>query len=432
MSKEGCVSMKTTMNKFFVRLIPLFLIFLALIGTMTDFRAQMLEMTVVTGENKDESEEVFDLSAVNVNSNTYIRTSSSRAITPSNRTAAGTSATVTAPNVYVKPQPGQPNPVPGLMNPLTGYINPLTGLYMKNDVSKNRPVAVSVSNSQPALPSNATNGISQADIVHEVLVEGGITRFIALFQDFADVGVVGSIRSARHYTVELAEAYDALFIHAGGSPLGFEEIERRNITNFDEVKGVRSQIFKRDVNRVPGHTVQNYHSVTTSGASYDRWISTYGLRLTHGGNYNRALNFTGNPIPNGDRAHNAVVRFSAGKSSTFAYNETQNLYYMNQFGSQFRDANNNDPVTFTNLLILDMPVADLVGHGEGSGRQHINTVGSGKGYFASGGRYVRINWYRADKSSQFIYTYENGSIIELGVGKTYIGIVPPDMVTSFN
>ena len=304
------------------------------------------------------------------------------------------------------------------------FINPLTGLNTINDISRNKPVAVSISNQRAALPTNAINGISQADIVYEVLVEGGITRFVALYQDFSNAGVVGSIRSARHYTVQIAEAYNAMLIHAGGSPLGFEEIDSRGIINFDAVTGRRGQIFKRDVHRIPGKTVENYHGLTTSGASFMQWLPSYGLKTTLDENYTRRLNFTGNPIATGARAYEVGIRFSSAKDSVFIYDEASNQYYMAQFGSRLKDANNNAPVTFTNILVLEMPVKDLVGHGAGSGRQDMNTVGSGKGYFISNGRYIPINWSRADKSSQFIYTTENGEEIELGRGKTYIGITP--------
>ena len=110
----------------------------------------------------------------------------------------------------------------------------------------------------------------------------------------------------------------------------------------------------------------------------------------------------------------------------------QNVYYMNQYGSQLTDANNNVPVTFTNLLIIETPVTDLVGHGEGAGRQDMSTVGIGSGYFISAGRYIEIIWFRPDKSSQFIYADANGDIIDFGRGKTYIAIVPEGADTIIN
>ena len=316
----------------------------------------------------------------------------------------------------------------GSISSVHGFLtNPLTGMATMTDISFNRPLAISISNQRGALPTNAINGISQADIVYEMLVESGITRFLALYQDISNVGVIGSIRSARHYTAQFAEAYDAILLHAGGSPLGYREIENREITNLDEVTGLRAHAFRRDIHRIPGHTVLQYHSCVTSGIGLSQWLPMYNIRRTHEFGFNRNLSFTDNPIPFGQRAGEIGIKFSAAKDSIFIYEATQNLYYMAQFESFFTDANNGAPVAFSNLLILEMPISDLVGYGAGAGRQDMSTVGRGTGYFMSEGRFVRIYWYRLDKSSQFVYTYENGMEIELGRGKTYIGIVPDIM-----
>jgi len=397
--------MKTIFKNIVTKFVPLLLISLILIGIAADFSASMFVIESVTGANPDDTNEATAISGFH---------------TQINLPSAPAAPVVSS------------NQVISTSHPIGSFINPLTGLPTVNDISRNRPVAVSISNSRPALPSNATNGISQADIVYEFLVEGGITRFIGLFQDFTNVGVVGSIRSTRHYMAEIVEAYNAMFIHAGGSPLGFEEVDNRGITAFDSVRGRRDEIFTRDVNRVSGYTVENYHGMTTSGAAFARWLPTYGLQLTHNNNFRQALSFSNNPITNGASANRVNVKFSAGKDSTFTYNEAQNLYYMNQFGSLFTDANNGAAVAFSNLLILDVPISDLVGHGEGAGRQDMSTVDAGLGYFVSGGRYIPIIWYRESKSSQFLYFDENGREIDLAPGKTYIGLVPPEMTASFN
>ena len=409
--------MKKTISRLINKLIPLSLIAIILISAQTGLKAEMSHLGCASSVRVDENNQLVSNCNVCNPQDSYTNNT-----TPNYNTASNDNNV----NLNINSQT-----IPNT-NLSTGFINPLTGLSTLNDVSRNRPMAVSISNQRGALPTNAINGISQADIVYELLVEAGITRFIALYQDFSDVGVVGSIRSARHYTVELAEAYDAIFIHAGGSPLGYEEIEKRNITNLDEVSGKRAQAFRRDPNRIPGQTVQNYHSAVTSGSSVMQWLPTYGIRLTHFDNFKQFLSFTNNPIPSGNRAHNAVVRFSSGKDSTFTYNEAQNLYYMNQFGSQLTDANNNNPVCFTNLLVLEMPITDLVGRGEGSGRQDMTSVGYGNGYFVSAGRYIEIFWFRIDKSAQFIYTDVYGNELELGRGKTYVGIIPPERTVSFS
>ena len=418
--------MKTKQVRFIVRIIPLLIVAVFLLSMITDIRA---DMVVIGGSDGVRSEENRETSGGNQGSVSNHTTSSNRTSTSnqnqiSTQISAASVGTGNSGVTVLENSNGSSNG--------STHTNPLTGLGTVNNVSRNRPIAISVSNQRDALPTNAVNGISQADIVYEMLVEGGGTRFLAIYQDFSNVGVVGSIRSARHYTVELAESYDALFIHAGGSPLGYEEIEHRGITNFDEVSGKRSQIFTRNVNRIPGHDVQNYHSVTTSGSSLMQHLPSYELRLTHSERFQQALNFTNNPIPSGNKAQKVTARFSSAKNSIFTYDKDRNTYSMSQYGSQFRDANNNNAVTFTNLLILETPVKDLVGHGEGAGRQDMSTVGRGTGYFVSNGRYIKINWFRADKSSQFTYTDESGNTVELGHGKTYIAIIPTGNTTSFN
>gem|GEM_PF-1051420 len=429
LTNERCKYMKSILIKVATRFIPSLLVGLILISVSADFRAETSDVgRTDTGRP--------NRSSANHNAAGTGEAATGEAGADETRTASrpnyfiATDGTGTNRANYFNATGGTNETTTNRVSsnsfvPHGQFVNPLTGMPTVNDVSRNRPVAISVSNQRGALPTNATNGISQADIIYEMLVEGGITRFVALYQDFSNVGVVGSIRSARHYIVEIAEAYDALFLHAGGSPLAFEEIENREITSFDEVRGIRNQVFTRDVNRIPGHTVLQYHGAITSGARFMQWLPSYDVRTTHHNNFSQALRFTNNPIPNGARAHEVGIEFSAVKDSLFIYEESQNLYYMAQFDSFFTDANNNAPVTFSNILILEVPVTDLVGHGEGAGRQDMNTVGSGRGYLISGGSYVRINWFRADKTAQFVYTLENGSVVDFGHGKTYIGLVPP-------
>jgi len=401
-------------TKLFTKFISLTLMGFILISVLADFSADMYVLDGGAGKRSDDQ-----------GGNTQTQTTT---ITPIDNQQSISNA-ISGSGVSGASVSGANNGLEFLRD--TG-VNPLTGLATAQNIAHNRPVAVSISNQRDALPTNATNGISEADIVYEFLVEGGGTRFIGIYQDFTNVGVVGSIRSARHYMAEIVEAYDAMFIHAGGSPLGFEEIDNRGITAFDAVRGRRNQIFNRDINRIPGHTVQNYHGQTTSGALFSKYLPTYDIRLTHSDRFIQALFFTDNPIPSGSPAEKVTVKYSAAKNSTFTYNKEQNLYYMNQYGSQFRDANNNAPVAFTNLIIMETPVADLVGHGEGAGRQDMSTVGIGTGYFVSAGKHIEITWFRADKSSQYLYADANGELIDIGRGKTYIGIVPTGIDTVFN
>ena len=384
-----------TLNKIITKLIPSLLLVVLLVSTISDFSADMFVRGNGSAKRRTETTQQEE-------PRQSVPNNEPRQIQTSLGGGNAQTASVSGP-----------------------YMNPLTGLGSATDITRNRPVAVSISNQKGALPSNATNGISQADIVYEFMVEGGITRFVGVYQDISTVGTIGSIRSARHYMVQIAESHDAFWVHAGGSPLGFEEIEKRSIDNFCSVQGIRNSVFTKNVNRVPGHTVGDYHGMTANGASIAQRILTSDMRKTHNSNYIQPYFFTdSHPVKNGADASKVSIKYSAAKDSIFTYDSSRNLYFMNQFGSQFTDANNNAPVAFTNLILIDMPTYDLVGHGSGAGRQDMETVGSGNGYLVSGGKYEKIIWLRPDKESPFIFGYENGDLIELSRGKTYIGLVP--------
>jgi len=315
----------------------------------------------------------------------------------------------------------------GLSPPMTRSVNPLTGLPMPEYLAEKRPLAISLSNTIAALPMN---GISHADIVYEMLVESNITRVLALYQDISGVGPIGSIRSARHYSVQIAQSYDAIFVSAGGSPQGYAEVEALGIPHLDEVAGRHSGMFYRDLNRIRGRTLLRYHSAVTTGELVTRWLPGFGYRLTHDANFTNALSFVENGTPaGGGNAAEVIVRFAAGNTSNFTYNSLHNIYTMQQFNMDFVDANDYSHPAFTNLLVLKTSVTPIPG--DGAGRLEIITTGSGSGYFANGGRFIEINWFRPDKNAPFIYTHRDGSLLNLGQGKTYIAIIPTEMDATF-
>ena len=309
-----------------------------------------------------------------------------------------------------------------------GPTNPLTGQPMDVTKTRNRPLAIVLANTKAALPMN---GISDADIVYEILVEGGITRMLALYQDIADMGKVGSIRSARQYTVELAESYDAILISAGASPQALREVRDLQIPHLNEVEGPHREIFFRDRNRIPGRRVESLHSVTTSGERVMEFLpDEYDFRKFHEDGYEQGLSFTDDATPqNGSNAVEVDVKFSHGKTTSFIYEIDKSGYRVNQFDMDLIDANDNSVPAFTNVLVLKTNVAPIPG--DDSNRLNIITIGEGEGYFINGGKYVDIKWTRLDKSFPFIYTLADGSALDLGVGKTFICVIPTNLDATF-
>lgn len=102
-----------------------------------------------------------------------------------------------------------------------------------NPDTKSRPYAVMINNIGVARPLQS--GLQDAYIIYEMIVEGGLTRYMALFLD-QSTERIGSIRSARHYYLDYALENDAIYVHHEKSPqaasdfgtLGVDRIEVDN------------------------------------------------------------------------------------------------------------------------------------------------------------------------------------------------------------
>src|SRR5690625_3851322 len=126
---------------------------------------------------------------------------------------------------------------------------PLTGIATNEDTDQ-RIVSVMINNHPVARPQS---GLSQADIVFEILAEGGITRFLALFQS-EQPEIVGPVRSAREYYFELATGYDALYVFHGAANFVYDMIRDRGVENLNgAVHDNDGHLFKRESFRKAPH-----------------------------------------------------------------------------------------------------------------------------------------------------------------------------------
>ena len=182
----------------------------------------------------------------------------------------------TAPAPTEEPEEPEPEVPQGPVNPLTGLETGMT----ENSVSQ-KPVGVMISNSSNSLPQW---GISQADVIFEMIAEGRITRFLALFQDPSSVEALCSVRSARPYFIDMARGFDALYLHFGGSVPAYEKIARERKEGLIAMDGIRDgwegSLFVRDPSRRKELGLE--HSVITSGERIDQALSTLDQDLSRG------------------------------------------------------------------------------------------------------------------------------------------------------
>ena len=291
--------------------------------------------------------------------------------------------------VSAAPETPEPTPTP---TPEPAFHHPLTGLPCEEDLSQKRPVAVMLNNLKAAQPQQ---GNSQADIIYELLAEGGIPRLLAVYLEPEGLGLIGSVRSARQYYWEIAQGHDAVYIHAGASPEFYETKKNLGLFTVDGVNGRYSSasagMFWRDRDRVAGHHYAFEHSLLTSGEAIAAMLEK----------------------------ENRGVPFSSYKTGVFRYDPENGAYLVEEYGEPYIDGNDGSQVSTVNLLALQTTYKVL----DNAGRVRVG-LESGKGWFACGGKIVPITWEKGGADQQLRYFTQDGQPLTLGRGNSYVCFIP--------
>ncbi len=304
------------------------------------------------------------------------------------------------------------------------YTNPLTGLgTIREDLHRNRPVAIMINNLRGALPQE---GIADCDIMYECLVEGGITRLMAVVSDYEALGAIGSIRSCRHYYLDLAQNYDAIYIHAGASDMGFIEISERGINNLNGVNMYLPGMFFRDEERLK--TMSYEHTLMTTGEGIVKGITQKRYRTELGEDFKNKdafsfVEFGTKRELSGENAECVLLPYSKYQTARFDYDKLTNSYYRFQFvDAPHIDGTTGEQISFTNILIL---FCDVKAVGDAAGHLDITTENEmGEGYYISGGKAEEITWSKPTEDSPTVYYGADGSELSVNRGKTFISIFP--------
>lgn len=292
-------------------------------------------------------------------------------------------------------------------------VNPLTGEEIPADQKDKRPVAVMVENSKQALPQW---GLSSADIVYETVVEGGITRNMALFYNADAIPKIGPVRSVREYYPPIATPFDSLFVHFGGSGTGYDAIKSCNLDDIDGI--TQSSAFAQDKNRI---SRGKEHSYYTSADLINKIVAQNQISMSR--NVDNAFNFSDDGCPKTGAAFGVNFAFSSYCPAGFTYDETSQKYKKSEFGAAQTDADTNTQIAVDNVLLL---YANVTTQADGV-HKSIDLSGGGSGIYLNKGEYANINWVKKNDKSNIELTDENGSPITVNRGKFWICMVPNEM-----
>ncbi|WP_346904957.1 DUF3048 domain-containing protein [Faecalicatena contorta] len=303
---------------------------------------------------------------------------------------------------------------PANQNLLTGLADLTDGAIGK------RPVAVMVNNVEAALPQL---GISKADIIYEIPVEGDVTRLMALYADYTAVPKICAVRSCRYYFPAYSQGYDAFYVNWGIDDSIADYLEALNLDQYDGMNNAGG-LFGRDQDRLnAGYSLE--HTGFFDGTRFAEVVQAEGRRTDlNEDKKGTAFQFNGMDEqlkPEGQDCKNVNINFGAA-TATLTYDEGSKTYLKQINGKPQMDGTDNTQLAFTNVFVLetDISVRDDIGHKE------INWYGGSDyvGYYVSNGGMQKIHWSKeANNENSYLRFYdESGKEIKVNRGKSYIAV----------
>ncbi|CAM3463931.1 DUF3048 domain-containing protein [Marinicrinis lubricantis] len=320
-------------------------------------------------------------------------------------------ATTEVQNPQVEEKPPVEEPIQEEVPVVYPFTAPLTGLGTEDHLQQ-RPVSIMVENSPAARPQS---GLQYADIVYEILAEGEITRFVAIYHS-EDAEVIGPVRSIRPYFVEIGDGLDAVIVHAGWSQDAMNLLSARKLNHLDAVYGDHEYYWRSDERKAP-------HNLYTSLEKIAEGAEDRGFREV----WEPVMPvFTeADDVIAGQAVAKVTMDYLQGYQVAYEYSDEDGLYYRIMAGEPHVDKETETPLSAMNVLICR--AAHTVT--DSAGRREVDIFGPGEGYLLQKGQMNEVTWeYR----NGMIRAYdESGQEMPLVPGKTWIQVVPQSSNVEF-
>ncbi|MBQ5754811.1 MAG: DUF3048 domain-containing protein [Oscillospiraceae bacterium] len=316
------------------------------------------------------------------------------------------------------PQPSEPTFA------LDESVHPYTGLEKEEGYPEGkRGVAVMINNVKTALPQS---GINSADLLYEMVTEGGITRLMAVYRNTKEMPVVGPVRSARDQHVQLAIPLNCLYAHIGGSTYALDMLEVFKYPDRVSINGKYKNFYWIDAER--RKTLPQESCVYTDGRTFNDAAQRYGLEME--GEPLPAFNFvpyTEEPRElTGGKALEISIRFSGYEDSQLNFDPVEGRYFKYEFGEpQIDTADGSKTYSAENVFLL---FADITQYPDRVLAKVNMTNGAGL-YFCNG-RYERVRWMKGagEQPLRIVDNEGHETDIPVNPGNSYIAIVGMDQL----
>ncbi|OGH92980.1 MAG: hypothetical protein A2534_03440 [Candidatus Magasanikbacteria bacterium RIFOXYD2_FULL_39_9] len=291
------------------------------------------------------------------------------------------------------------------------YTNPLDGEVVESrEGTEVQVVGIMIDNHPDAWPQS---GVSAAKIVYEVLVEGGLTRYFAIYDSKQVVPEVGPVRSARTYFLDWIQEYgNGLYVHSGGSPAALAAIKPRKV--FDANEFFWGEYFWRATDHFAPHNLyissENWQKMlevrgnTTSIFASDKaWKYSQSVGVTLASSSQLKINF--------NLYYKVAWNYDKDK-----------LQYLRSINRDVEKDKDGSEIWARNIVVQFTDVADITN--DDKGRQEIKTTGSGDAIILKKGSVVYGTWKKNNIKDRTRFYDSNNQEVLFVPGNTWIEVLP--------
>jgi hypothetical protein len=289
---------------------------------------------------------------------------------------------------------------------------PMDGVPVSPALARQHPIAVMIDDLSPARPQS---GFTDASVVWQAPAEGGIPRYMMIFQERTPKDV-GPVRSSRLYFVEWAAEWKAAYVHAGGSPQALAALRAKGsgqwVYNIDQFRW--GAYFRRIPTRAAPHNLY------TTGKQLRQVARRAGAtKPPRKATWRFAPDAPLELRPVGGRLEadyqDNVIKYRYERA-TNTYQRTVSVE-----GRQV-DAGTKKKVAPKNVIIMRMVFAPL-GDDTRHHRLEAQVVGSGVAWIATNGKTIKGTWRKKSETAPTIFYDKSGKPVTLTIGQTFVQVM---------
>lgn len=302
-----------------------------------------------------------------------------------------------------------PTPTPSYsssyLTPPPFELAPLTGEIVEAGSLDHPSLAAKIDNHPLARPQV---GLERTDLVFEELVEGGLTRYVAIWH--SDIPKeIGPVRSIRPMDPDIVSPFGGIIAYSGGQYQFVVLMQQTRVYNAIHGYSDMADIMYRTADKASPHDVL---------------VKARTLVGRHGRLDAPEQQFAFAPdlesssaVAEGSPAERARVRFSPAAEPSWRYDEESQTWQRAQLGSADKDPKGKR-LSAVNVVVVRVPISN------GFGVPKTELIGKGDAWVLSGGHSIKGSWSKSSQTGRIALRDENGTVLRLAPGNTWIELMP--------